>query len=220
MPRKSDASTSRMEAAHQQLIENLRKTIKDERVLSAMARTPREAFVPPHLRHLTYEDMPLAIGHGQTISQPFVVALMLEALELDGSEKVLEVGTGSGYQAVLLSQLARRVVSVERVPALVQKATELIRSLGCVNVTVEQAGETLGCPRYAPYDAIIVSAGAPTVPKSLSDQLNVEGRMVIPVGTREEQDLKRVVKREHGLSVRGFGPCRFVPLIGEGGWEE
>ena len=213
-----DARLSGFEAAHQKLIEGLRKEIKDEGVLSAMARTPRELFVPPELRHLTYEDTPLSIGHEQTISQPYIVALMLQDLALRGQESVLEVGTGSGYQAVLLSQLARRVVSVERIPALAEKASKLIKTLGCANVRVEPAGEGLGCPSYAPFDAIIVAAAAPEIPEGLLDQLVLGGRMVIPVGSQEEQDLKSVVRGDDGPKTRSLGLCRFVPLIWEGGW--
>ncbi|MEE9198194.1 MAG: protein-L-isoaspartate(D-aspartate) O-methyltransferase [Dehalococcoidia bacterium] len=220
IPKTSNARRTRLPDEHRRLIKGLRRVIKDGRVLDSMTRTPREVFVPFNLRHLTYEDMPLSIGHGQTISQPLIVALMLEALELKGDETVLEVGTGSGYQAVLLSQLARRVVSVERIPALSKKAWELISALGCVNVRVELAGEELGCPRHGPYDAIIVAASAPEIPKSLLRQLRTGGRMVIPMGSRDEQDLQRVVKGERGVRVESLGSCRFVPLIGEGGWEE
>ena len=217
----SRASSSQLYTAQHRLGEELRRGgIRDRRVLEAMERTPREAFVASHLRHMAYEDMPLSIGHGQTISQPFIVAMMLEALALSGDEEVLEVGTGSGYEAVLLSQLARKVVTVERVPELTEKVAELIESLGCVNVRVEQAGETLGCPTYAPYDAIVVSAGLPSIPQVLIDQLKMEGRMVLPVGSREEQDLKWVVKHESGLKIRSLGPCRFVPVIGEGAWQD
>ena len=220
IPKISGGKLTHMEASQQHLIGGLRSVIKDQRVLDAMARTPREVFVPHHLRHLAYEDIPLSIGEGQTISQPLIVALMLEALELKGDESVLEVGTGSGYQAVLLSQLARRVVSVERIPTLVERARELIKTLGCINVRIELAGEELGCTRYAPYDAIIVASGAPEIPKGLLGQFRTGGRMVISVGSREEQDLKSVVKGEYGLRVDDLGPCRFVPLIGKGGWEE
>ncbi len=210
-----------MDTAQQRLGQELRRGgIRDERVIEAMERTPREAFVPSHLRHLAYEDMPLSIGYGQTISQPLIVAMMLEALDLKGDEEVLEVGAGSGYEAVLLSQLARRVVTVERISELTQGVAELTKMLGCVNVWVEQAGETLGCPEHAPYDTIVVSAGLPQIPQVLLGQLKTEGRMVLPVGSREEQDLKWVLKQELGLKIRSMGPCRFVPVIGEGAWQE
>ncbi len=214
-------SSSQLDTAQQRLGQELRRGgIRDKRVIEAMERTPREAFVPSHLRHLAYEDMPLSIGYGQTISQPLIVAMMLEALDLKGDEEVLEVGAGSGYEAVLLSQLARRVVTVERISELTQGVAELTKMLGCVNVWVEQADETLGCPEYAPYDAIVVSAGLPQIPQVLLGQLKTEGRMVLPVGSREEQDLKWVLKQELGLKIRSMGPCRFVPVIGEGAWQE
>ena len=219
MARKPVATASHPEAVRK-LVGELRRSVKDERVLAAIARTPREAFIPSHLRDAAYENIPLPIGHGQTISQPYVVAATLEALGLRGTEAVLEVGTGSGYQAVLLSQLARRVVSVERVPEHAERAAKVIEDLGCVNVRVEVAGETLGCPDYAPYDAIVVSAAAPAMPGFLLDQLAEGGCMVVPVGTREEQDLKLIVKRGGGARTFSLGPCRFVPLIGEGAWPE
>ena len=206
--------------AVQKLLGELRRSIRDEQVLAAIARTPREAFVPSHLRDAAYENIPLPIGHGQTISQPYVVAATLEALGLTGTETVLEVGTGSGYQAVLLSQLARRVVSVERVPEHVERAAKVIEDMGCINVRVEVAGQVLGCPEYGPYDAVVVSAAAPAVPESLMEQLAEGGCMVVPVGTREEQDLKLIVKRGGGVKAFSLGPCRFVPLIGEGAWSE
>ncbi|MDO8687274.1 MAG: rRNA adenine N-6-methyltransferase family protein, partial [Dehalococcoidales bacterium] len=147
-------------AARASLIEHLSTEIKDERVLAAMSRVPRENFLPPELRHLAYEDRPLPIGLEQTISQPFIVALMTQALELTGSEKVLEIGAGSGYQTAILAELARSVVTVERLPALAEAAGKLLNSLGYVNISVHLAEETLGWPEEAPYDAIIVTAGA------------------------------------------------------------
>lgn len=219
MPRKPDATASQSEAIRQ-LVDGLRRSIKDERVLAAIARTPREAFIPSHLRDASYEDIPLPIGHGQTISQPYVVAATLESLELKGVETVLEVGTGSGYEAVLLSQLARRVVSVERVPELAERAAKVIEDMGCINVKVEVAGETLGCPEHAPFDAIVVSAAAPSVPEVLLDQLAEGGRMVVPVGSREEQDLKLVGKSGEGIKTFSLGPCRFVPLIDKEAWPD
>ena len=219
-PRVSNGSRSQMEIAQRRLIESLSARIKDQRVIDAMARTPREIFVPSQARDLAYEDVPVSIGHQQTISQPYIVAMMLAALELQGHETVLEVGTGSGYQAVLLAQLARRVVTVERIAALAKEAEDRIRRLGCRNVRVEVAEGTLGCPRYAPYQGIIVAAAAPTIPQKLLEQVSVGGRMVVPVGGRDEQDLKRVVKLENGFDVVGLGACRFVPLIGEDAWDE
>lgn len=183
-----------------------------------MSKVPREEFVPEESKLCAYEDRPLPIGYGQTISQPFIVALMTSALELKGDEKVLEIGTGSGYQAAILSLLVRRVISVERIPQLAEEARERLRRLGYKNVEVYLAGETLGYPPEAPYDAIIVTAGAPQVPPSLLSQLKVGGRIVIPVGSRFEQDLLKVVKTEKGIKVESLGPCRFVPLIDKEAW--
>ncbi len=185
-----------------------------------MGSVPRELFVPEFAREAAYEDRALSIGLGQTISQPYIVALMTEALELQGHEKVLEVGTGSGYQAAILSRLCRLVVSVERFEALASNARELLVKLGYTNVTVRVAGTTLGWPEDAPYDAIVVTAAAPVIPPDLLVQLAVGGRMVIPVGSRFEQQLRKVVKTQTGLHYEDLGGCRFVPLIGKGAWQE
>jgi protein-L-isoaspartate(D-aspartate) O-methyltransferase len=209
------------EAARGALVRALRSEIRDERVLSAFARVPRERFVPESLQHFAYEDRPLPIGHEQTISQPLMVAMMTQALRLRGDEKVLEVGTGSGYQAALLSLLAREVVSVERVPELATSAEQHLRALGYANVRVFLAGEALGWPAEAPYDAIIVTAGAPAMPRSLLDQLAMNGRLVAPVGGRRVQQLVRATKSDRGITVERLGECRFVPLIAEKeGWPE
>jgi len=202
------------------LIEHLSTEIKDERVLTAMARVPRELFVPPENRHLAYEDSPLPIGFNQTISQPFIIALMTEALELTGSEKVLEVGTGSGYQAAILAELAWLVITTERVPALAESAKKVLDSLGYTNVEVHKAEETFGWQQGAPYDAIIVTAGAPRVPADLLAQLAIGGRLVIPVGSRYVQELYKIVKRRNKNVVHSLGGCRFVALIGKEAWEE
>ena len=207
-------------AAREALIASLRPEISDERVLQAMSRVPREEFVPADLRRLAYDDRPLPIGHGQTISQPMMVAMMTEVLHLRGREKVLEVGTGSGYQTAVLSELAERVVSVERVPELADAAAERLKRLGYANVTVHVAGEVLGWPEEAPYDAILVTAGAPRVPRPLVEQLAPGGRLVIPVGRRTLQQLVSVTREGDSLRVRRHGQCRFVPLIGEGAWPE
>lgn len=185
-----------------------------------MGRIPRERFVPLHSQNLAYDNIPLPIEMGQTISQPLIVALMTEALELLGNEKVLEVGTGSGYQTAILCDLARWVVSVERHQTLIDKARETLASLGCTNVEIHPAETTLGWRKEAPYEAIIVTAGAPSVAQELLDQLAVGGRVVIPVGTPFEQDLMKIEKRKTGLETTNLGPCRFVPLIGEGGWQD
>ena len=206
--------------ARHQLVDHLRREVRDERVLSAMSRVPREMFVPSGYWHAAYEDRPLPIGQGQTISQPLIVAMMTEALDLEGNENVLEVGTGSGYQAAILAELARWVVTVERHSELAQKATEILKKLGYSNVEVHLAEARLGWPPKAPYDAIVVSAGAPTVPKDLLDQLAIGGRLIIPVGPRYEQNLLKVAKNEHGTSIEDLGPCRWVPLIGDAAWSE
>jgi protein-L-isoaspartate(D-aspartate) O-methyltransferase len=207
-------------SARSQLVDYLRREIKDERVLAAMTRVPREMFVPSGCWHAAYEDRPLPIGQGQTISQPLIVAMMTEALELKGDENVLEVGTGSGYQAAILAELAKCVVTVERHSELAQKATETLEKLGYTNVEVHLAEAKLGWQHKAPYNAIVVSAGAPTVPKELLDQLAVGGRLIIPVGTRHEQSLLKVTKKEHDTAIQDLGACRWVPLIGDTAWSE
>jgi len=208
------------EAARAELIEHLSTEIKDERVLAAMRSIPRELFVPPGSRHLAYEDSPLPIGYDQTISQPFIIALMTEALELTGEERVLEVGTGSGYQAAILAKLARCVITTERVPALAEAAKHVLGSLGFTNVEVHLAEETLGWQREAPYDAIMVTAGAPRVPTDLLAQLAIRGRLVIPVGSRYIQELYKITKGRKKNIIQNLGGCRFVSLIGKGAWEE
>jgi len=207
------------EAARARLVEQLSTEIKDERVLAAMARVPRERFVPPQSQHLAYADMPLPIGYEQTISQPFIVALMTEALELTGNEKVLEVGTGSGYQAAILAELAQRVITTERLPALAEAARKVLADLGYTNIEVYVAEETLGWPREAPYNAIMVTAGAPRVPIDLLNQLAIGGRLVIPVGSRYVQELYKVIRGKKKNIVENLGGCRFVSLIGRDAWE-
>jgi protein-L-isoaspartate(D-aspartate) O-methyltransferase len=198
------------------LFSSLRRNIRCESVIQAMERVPREMFVPPEGRHMAYLDVPIAIGEGQTISQPYIVALMTWALGLRGDERVLEVGTGSGYQAAVLSLLAPRgrVVTVELIPTLAERARNSLWELGCRNVDVELAGPTLGSPARAPFDAIVVAAAAPRLPDSLIAQLAVGGRLVIPVGTMEQQEMVQVLRTDEGPSLRFLGPCRFVPLIG------
>ncbi len=204
--------------AREALLAELATSVRDRRVLEAMARVPRERFVPPDLVPYAYENRPLAIGYGQTISQPLIVAMMTEALALQGDEKVLEVGTGSGYQAAILAELAREVVTVERIEPLARRAAQVLSELGYRNVRVHVAGEELGWPPEAPYDAIIVTASAPRVPPSLLAQLAEGGRMVIPVGGRDLQELLLVEKTPQGLRRRSLGPCGFVPLIGPEAW--
>jgi protein-L-isoaspartate(D-aspartate) O-methyltransferase len=208
--------------ARQELFRHLRRNIRSESVIQAMEKVPRECFVPTDVRHMAYLDIALEIGEGQTISQPFIVATMTEALQLRGQEKVLEVGTGSGYQAAILSRLLPRgrVITVERMPRLAERARRLLQKLGCHNVTVEPAGDTLGAPHHAPFDAIIVTAASPQVPDTLVKQLAVGGRLVIPVGARDNQELMRVIRTDEGISMRWLGHCRFVPLIGSEAFPE
>ena len=210
----------RLEADRARLVECLRQEISDKRVLAAVANTPRELFVPSNCYHSAYEDRPLSIGFGQTISQPFIVALMTQALGLKGDEKVLEVGTGSGYQTAILAQLVKLVISVERIPELVGLARQVLDKLGYTNVEIHRVERTLGWVIASPYDAIIVTAGAPHIPETLLEQLNLGGKLVIPVGSRWEQDLLKVTKRRRQNRIENLGGCRFVPLIGEDAWEE
>jgi len=207
-------------AARTRLLGSLRHGIRDRRVLSALACVPRELFISPDYYYAAYEDMPLSIGFGQTISQPFIVALMTQALNLKGCEKVLELGTGSGYQTAILATLAKWIVSIERIDKLADSARDVLTRLGCNNIEIHDAIDILGWPEGAPYDAIIVTAGAPGIPDVLLEQLALGGRMVIPVGSRWEQDLLKVTKRSRKHLVKNLGGCRFVPLIGPGAWEE
>jgi protein-L-isoaspartate(D-aspartate) O-methyltransferase len=206
--------------ARENLLKHLDREIADKRVIEAIRLVPREAFIPPEQYHAAYEDRPLSIGFGQTISQPFIVALMVQALVLKGDEKVLELGTGSGYEAAILAELAQKVVTVECIPELAESARQVLDKLGYSNIEVHIAGRTLGWPEGAPYDAIIVSAGAPTVPQVLLEQLTWNGRLVIPVGSRWQQDLLKVTKLRKGNRIENLGGCYFVPLIGEGAWEK
>lgn len=202
------------------LFRKLKAQIRDERVLWAMEQIPRERFISTDNQRLAYDDIALPIGESQTISQPLIVAMMTSALELTGSERVLEVGTGSGYQAAVLSLLvpSGKVITVERVPSLAKKAAHVLLSLGYLNVEAFPVGSVLGCPNESPFDAVIVTAASPRLPSSLLDQLEVGGRMVIPVGSLLDQNLVRVVKTSEGISLNQMGPCRFVPLIGEEAW--
>jgi protein-L-isoaspartate(D-aspartate) O-methyltransferase len=209
-----------LEWARENLLKYLDHEIADKRVVEAMKHVPREAFVSPEQYRAAYDDRPLGIGFGQTISQPFIVALMVQALELRENEKVLELGTGSGYEAAILAELAQKVVTVECIPELAESAKQVLDKLGYSNIEIHVADKTLGWPEGAPYDAIIVSAGAPTVPQVLLEQLTWEGRLVIPVGSRWQQDLLRVTKLRKGNRIENLGGCYFVPLIGEGAWEK
>ena len=194
--------------------------IRDERVLEAMARVPRHEFVYPELRDEAYEDHPIAIGEGQTISQPFVVADMLEALALRPEDVVLEVGTGSGYETAVLAELVRKVYSIERIASLAERARTLLERLGYRNVTVVQGDGSQGLPEAAPFDAIVVSAAAPHVPRPLLEQLRDGGRLVIPVGSGFAQELQLVRKIGDRTSTLYLDGVRFVPLIGQDGFRE
>ena len=207
--------------AKTRLLEHLAREVIDERVLDAIKRVDREAFIPEASSHLAYEDIPLPIGEGQTISQPLMVALMTHALAVKETDKVLEIGTGSGYQAAVLSLLAKEVITMERFPVLAKKARTVLPSLQYNNIQVRLASTALGCPEEAPFDAIIVTAGAPRLPRVLLDQVAANGgRLVIPVGSQREQDLLRVERDKEGYMVKSLGPCHFVPLIGPGAWVE
>lgn len=197
-----------------------RRGIKDKRVLEAMRQVPRHLFIPEDMRSLAYCDGPLPIGHGQTISQPYIVALMTELLELTGQEKVLEIGTGSGYQAAILSRLARQVYSLERHAALAQQAEKVLAQLGYDNVVVRVGNGTLGWPEHSPYEAIIITAAAPEVPQPLPDQLADGGRLVAPVGSQWSQVLVKVRRQSDLLIRERLTAVAFVPLVGEYGWKE
>jgi len=193
--------------------------IRDLAVLRAVDLTPRHVFVPTGVRHRAYEDSALPIGNGQTISQPSVHARYLELLHLTGKERVLEVGTGTGYQTALLSNLAAQVFSIERVPALYEQAREILRQLDVRNVSMLLGDGTIGWREYAPYDAILVSAGAPTVPAPLLDQLAEGGTLLIPLGGKDEQILVSFERRDGTIVRRDIAPVRFVPLLGTHGWQ-
>lgn len=208
------------EKSRERLINHIGTEIRDKRVLDAMSRVPRERFVSSDLQRSAYEDRPLPIGLGQTISQPLIVAMMTEALGLAGEEKVLEIGTGSGYQTAILAELADTVISVERLPELADTAGALLKELGYTNVSVHVAGKTLGWPEDAPYDAIITTAGAPEVPPDLVAQLKFDGILIIPVGSRYLQELYKVTRLKTKNMIQNLGGCRFVSLIGKGAWDE
>ncbi len=186
--------------------------VQDERVLQAMLKVPRHSFVPPDVRSYAYGDEPLPIGEGQTISQPYIVAYMTEALELRGDERVLEIGTGSGYQTAVLAELAREVYTIEIVSSLSQQAQETLRQLGYQNVFFRVGDGSLGWREFAPYDAIIVTAAPRSVPKALEEQLKISGKMIIPVGI-EYQELVLVERKKKGFSRKKLLPVRFVPLV-------
>lgn len=198
----------------------IRRGINDKRVLEAMRKVPRHLFVPQDVINEAYNDYPLPIGHGQTISQPYMVALMTEALELKGDEKTLEIGTGSGYQTAILAELCKEVYTIERIISLLDKAKKVLKKLGYKNIFFKAGDGTLGWPENRPYDAIIVTAGAPKIPQPLLDQLADKGRLVIPVGDRFSQELVKITKIKDDIIRENLGGCRFVDLIGIHGWKE
>jgi protein-L-isoaspartate(D-aspartate) O-methyltransferase len=195
-----------------------RRGIDDERVLAAMGRVPRELFVPAAYRDRAYDDAALPIGENQTISQPYMVARICEVLALRGGERVLDVGTGSGYQAAVLAELAGEVDTIERIPALAEQARDNLRAAGYDDVTVHVGDGSRGLPARAPFDAIAVAAAAPELPPALYEQLEERGRLVVPVGRRGLQRLQVVVRSPEGPAVLRSVPCRFVPLLGEEGF--
>ena len=213
--------TDAMSMQRHEMVRQLRSEygIADERVLGAMGSIPRHLFVPEAIRSQAYKNNALPISGGQTISQPFIVARMTELLELAGTEKVLEIGAGSGYQTAILASLARTVFAIERLPNLADDADRRLKSMGRRNFTLKAGDGTVGWDAYMPFDAILVAAGGPNVPEPLLNQLTVGGRLVIPIGDDEKsQILIRVTKTESGYRTEKFGPCAFVPLIGTHGW--
>jgi protein-L-isoaspartate(D-aspartate) O-methyltransferase len=213
---------SRTQRIKSLLAEINRSGVRNRRVLTAIATVPREKFVREVSLHQVWENRALPIDEGQTISQPLIVGLMSQALELRGGERILEVGTGSGYQAAILAELAGNVLTIERHPELAERAREQLTNLGYDNVTVVVGDGTLGWPDGAPYDGIIVTAAAPHLPRPLEEQLSHKpgSRVVIPIGTADEQQLVVYERTENGLRELDLGPVRFVPLIGKEGWQE
>ena len=207
--------------ARQKMVEEqiIARGIKDPKLIAAMKKVPRHVFVEEALQSQGYSDHPLPIGEKQTISQPYMVALMTEALLLSGKEKVLEIGTGSGYQTAILAELSEKVYSIERIRSLAIRARKLLYDLGYFNVEIKIFDGTLGWGEERPFDAITVTAGAPDIPQPLIDQLAMGGRLVIPVGNSFAQDLIRITKVEEGVKKEDLGGCRFVKLIGRYGWE-
>ena len=206
----------------EQMVKNqlVTRGITDQRVLTAFYKVEREKFVPSEVRKDAYEDFPLSIGEGQTISQPYMVALMTQSLQLEGRERVLEIGTGSGYQTAILAELSKEVYSVERIKVLAERAEKLLKELGYDNIKIFLSNGTLGWKEFSPYDRILVTAGAREVPQPLVDQLKEEGIMVIPVGNIYSQDLRVIKKRKTEIKTVTVEKCVFVPLIGKYGWDK
>ena len=211
-----DFPKARLKMVEEQIIS---RGIKDPRLIAAMKKIPRHLFVEEALQSQAYTDHPLPIGDKQTISQPYMVALMTEALLLTGRERILEIGTGSGYQTAILAELSEKVFSVERIRSLAIRARKLLYELGYFNVEIKIFDGTFGWMEESPFDAILVTAGSPDIPETLIDQLAVGGKLVIPVGDAFVQDLFRVTKTEGGVKKEDLGGCRFVKLIGKYGWE-
>jgi len=208
--------------ARNRMVENqlISRGIKDPRVLDAMRKVPRHRFVEEALVSQAYNDHPLPIGEKQTISQPYMVALMTEALELQGGERVLEIGTGSGYQTAILAELAEKIYSIERIRTLSVKAQRILDDLGYFNVVLKVGDGTMGLKEEEPFDGIMVTAGSPDVPQPLVDQLAMGGRLVVPVGDRYTQSLIKIVRAKEGITKTDLGGCRFVNLLGTHGWKE
>lgn len=208
--------------ARERMVKNqlIPRGIVDQEVLRVMGKIQRHLFMEEALLGEGYNDHPLPIGHKQTISQPYIVALMTEALELTGKEKTLEIGTGSGYQTAILAELSEKVFTIERIRPLMGKARNLLHELGYTNILFKAFDGTLGWKEYEPYDTIMVTAGAPKIPKPLLDQLADEGRMVIPIGDRFSQKLIKIIKKENSYKEENLGGCRFVDLIGIHGWKK
>ena len=213
----NDWSKTRLKMVEEQIVA---RGIRDPRVIAALKKIPRHLFVEEALQGQAYTDHPLPIGEKQTISQPYMVALMTEALQLTGKEKVLEIGAGSGYQTAVLAEVAKAVFSMERILALTMRARKLLEDLGYGNAEIKFSDGTQGWVEESPFDGIIVTAGAPDVPQPLVDQLAVGGRLVIPVGDAYVQDLLRITKTEEGIRKEDLGGCRFVKLIGRYGWTD
>ncbi len=192
--------------------------IDDKRVLSVFRKVGRHLFVPPEQNNSAYSDFPLNIGFGQTISQPFIVALMTQVLGLKETDKVLEIGTGSGYQTAILASLCRQVYSIERFEELAKKATNILSEIGFSNVAIKEGDGTLGWKEFSPFDAIIITAAAPEVPEGLLEQLKINGRMVLPLGGLMSQMLTLLIKTKAGIEKKDICSCVFVPLVGKGGW--
>jgi protein-L-isoaspartate(D-aspartate) O-methyltransferase len=214
--KKPDFALARRKMVKEQLVA---RRIKDKRILDAMEKVPRHLFVEEGLWHQAYGDFPLPIGQGQTISQPYIVALMTDALQLKGDEKVLEVGTGSGYQAAILAELTAHVFSIERISSMASRARKILDELGYATVLIRVSDGTYGWGDEAPFDGIMVTAGAPEIPTTLVEQLTVGGRLVIPVGNEYSQVLLKVVKTARGYKEEDLGGVRFVKLVGDHGWK-